>query len=145
AAEPPQPREHTLASIEQPCGTDNGLAAFLRGVRDTPLGHLALADWLEERSGPSTISAAFRESEGGPPAAMSQAGPLRHAPLRWRWRDRNVLLYLSRTRSERGYDGVGFVLGVIHGPPGDVPRRWSRWLADTDAARRLAAELPAPA
>jgi hypothetical protein len=138
-----EPQEYPLVPTERLCGHDYALVSFLKGVRDAPLGHLALADWLEERSGPSATSAAFRESEDGPPAALTEAGPLSHAPLRWDWLDRNVLLYLSRTRSERGYTGVGFVMGVIHGPPGGIPLRWSRWLADAEVARRLGDEMPA--
>jgi hypothetical protein len=137
-----QPRP--LAPLEQPCPADFGLSPFLKGVWYAPLGHLILADRLEDQSGPSAITTAFRASEAEPYRPTRYGEWVTHDAFRWRWLEREVLCYFSRCSSHWPEDRperetVGFVLGLLHGAEGATPRRWARWVADEQIGRQLAA------
>lgn len=133
---------HRLSPVQQPVPSEAGLDTFLKGLWYAPEMHLVLADWLEDQSGPSALTAALRHS-GTPPAA-EYGEVVAHDAFRWRWLGRGMLCYFSRRSSAT--TGVsrrttGYVLGLLHGSPGEVPRRWARWLGDGEVARQLAAEM----
>lgn len=140
--------KHSLAPIEQPCPPDFGLSSFLKGVWYAPLGHLILADRLEDQSGPSALATALRASEADPYSPGRYGEWVTHDVFRWRWLESEVLCYVSRCRShwlEKRLERktVGFVVGLLHGAPGATPRRWARWVADGAIGRQLVAEMGA--
>jgi hypothetical protein len=133
----------SLVPREEPCPPDVGLGLFLRGVWYEPDGHLILGDWLEDQGGPSALAGAFRASLRMAPSRPSSE-TIAYDAFRWRWLERGVMAYFSR-RSLIDTDpprqaGAGFVVGLLHGSAGEVPRRWARWLPE-EVGRPLAAEM----
>jgi hypothetical protein len=135
-----------LALEEQACPPDFGLSSFLKGVWYAPLGHLILADRLEDQSGPSAIATALRASEADLYRPGRYSEWTSHDAFRWRWLEREVLCYASRCCShwlEKRLElkTVGFVLGLLHRSEGTMARRWARWVAEGAIGRQLAAEM----
>src|SRR4051794_10656229 len=124
-----------LAPVEQPCPADFGLSSFLQGVWYEPLGHLILADRLEDQSGPSALATALRASGADAYRPGRYGEWTSHDAFGWRWLEREVVCYVSRCCTHwldkrLELKTVGFVVGLLHGAAGATPRRWMRWVAD---------------
>lgn len=125
---------------------DRALCELLRAVHGDEVGHLLVADWLEEWLGPCPLAAALRASSSQLPGSLAQSEQLVYHSFGWRWLDRDAMLYLAgvlrrdhtRRQSVRG----GFLIGVIYRADG-APRRWVRWhsVETPEAVRPLAREL----
>jgi hypothetical protein len=129
---------------DQPCPEPTGLAEHLAGAWYAPLGTLVLADWLEDRSGPSALATALRASEPEP-VLNYDYGTVRYDAFRWRWLEPGVVCYFSRCTADwpsrqRRYV-VGHVLGLLRRSPDGQVRRWARWVRDGEAAGQLAASM----
>jgi hypothetical protein len=138
--------KHPLEPLEQPCPPEFGLGEFLKGAWYAPLGHLVLADRLEDQSGPSVVATALRCSAADPYRPGRYGEWTSHDAFGWCWLSTDVVCYVSRCcthwqdkRPE--LKTVGFVVGLLYGQAGAMARRWARWVSDFEVGRRLAAEM----